>query len=133
MLVRFTIVGAALVALACLTPRGFAQTNAGPPQHSSASRSEEAPPSPIGDSDQTLEIAPRAAPPVTISPPEPENGSGSAAASPASIPASDNGSAAANQKRPYIGASVQYIYSDDTAGRDGRPYHRDRRPARQKR
>ncbi len=129
MLVRFTIVGAALVALACLTPRGFAQTNAGPPQHSSASRSEEAPPSPIGDSDQTLEIAPRAAPPVTISPPEPatespaannaepENGSGSAAASPASIPASDNGSAAANQKRPYIGASVQYIYSDDTPGR----------------
>jgi hypothetical protein len=76
-----------------------------------------------------LEIAPRAAPPVTISPPEPatespaannaepDNGSGSAAASPASIPASDNGSAAANQKRPYLGASVQYIYSDDTPGR----------------
>src|SRR5713226_1799399 len=128
MLMRFTIVGAALAALAGLTPRGFAQTNAGPPQHSSASRSEEAPP-PAGDSDQTLEIAPRAAPPVTISPPEPatespaannaepENGSGSAAASPASIPASDNGSAAANRKRPYLGASVQYIYSDDTPGR----------------
>ena len=129
MLVRFTIVSAALTALVCLVPPGFAQTNAGPPQHSSATRSEETPPSPIGEPDQTLEIAPRAAPPVTISPPEPatespaannaepENGSGSAAASPASIPASDNGSAAANQKRPYIGASVQYIYSDDTPGR----------------
>src|SRR6266849_5039941 len=129
MLVRFTIVSAALAALACLTPSGFAQTNAGQPQHSSATRSEEAPPSPVGEPDQTLEIAPRAAPPVTISPPEPatespaannaepENGSGSAAASPPSTPASDNGSAAANQKRPYLGASVQYIYSDDTPGR----------------
>src|SRR6266851_9013036 len=98
-LVRFTIVGAALAVLACLTPRGFAQTNAGPPQHSSASRSEETPPSPAGNSDQTLEIAPRAvAPPAVAGPPsgddaQPENGSGSAAASPASTPASDNGSA----------------------------------------
>jgi PDZ domain-containing protein len=129
MLVRFIIVGAALAALAGLTPRGFAQTNAGQPQHGSASRSEEAPLSSAGDSDQTLEIAPRAAPPVTISPPEPatelpaannaegQSGSGSAAASPASIPSPDNGSAAANQKRPYLGASVQYIYSDDTPGR----------------
>ena len=131
MLVRFTIVGAALVALACLTPRCYAQTNAGPSRQSSASRSEEAPPSPAGESDQTLEIAPRVAPPAAVaplsepateSPPaadnaEGESGSGSAAASPASIPAPDNGSAAANQKRPYLGASVQYIYSDDTPGR----------------
>src|SRR5690348_11019381 len=129
MLVRSTIVGAALAALVCLAPRGIAQTNAGQPQHSSASRSEEAPPSSAGDSDQTLEIAPRAAPPVTISPAEPATespaannvepvyGSGSAAASPASIPAPDSGNAAANQKRPYLGASVQYIYSDDTPGR----------------
>jgi PDZ domain len=123
MLVRFTIAGAALVALACLTSRGFAQTNAARPQHSSASRSEEQPPSPAGESDQTLEIAPRAVePPAVTGPPtgddaQPENGSGSAAASPASISAPDNGSAAANQKRPYLGASVQYIYSDDTPGR----------------
>jgi len=122
MLVRFTIAGAALVALACLTSRGFAQTNAARPQHSSASRSEEPPPSPAGESDQTLEIAPRAVAPAVTGPPtgddaQPENGSGSAAASPASISAPDNGSAAANQKRPYLGASVQYIYSDDTPGR----------------
>src|ERR1700687_233729 len=123
MLVRFTIAGAALVALACLTSRGVAQTNAGQPRHSSASRSEEAPPSPAGESDQTLEIAPRAvAPPAVTEPPtgadaQPENGSGSATAPPASIPAQDNGSAAANQKRPYLGALVQYIYSDDTPGR----------------
>ena len=130
MLVRFTIVGAALVALACLTPGGFAQTNAGPSQQSSATRLQAEPTSPSGDPDQTLEIAPRAAPPVLTAPPtepatespaannaEPENRSGSAAASPASIPASDNGSSAANQKRPYLGASLQYIYSDDTPGR----------------
>ncbi len=130
MLVRFTIVSAALAALACLTPSGFAQTNAGQPQHSSATRSEEAPPSPVGEPDQTLEIAPRATPPAAAPPSEPptesppgkdnvegESGSGSPAASPASIPAPDNGSAAAKQKRPYLGASLQYIYSDDTPGR----------------
>src|SRR5260370_33604788 len=130
MLVRVTIAGAAVAALACFRPRGFAQRNAGQPQHSSATRSEEAPPSPVGEPDQTLEIAPRAAPPAAAPPSEPptespsgkdnvegESGSGSPAASPASIPAPDNGSAAANQKRPYLGASVQYIYSDDTPGR----------------
>jgi hypothetical protein len=123
MLVRFKIVGAALVALACVTPRCNAQTNAGPSQQSSASRSDEAPPSPAGEPDQTLEIAPRAvAPPAAAAPParddaEREDGSGSVAPSPASIPAPDNGSAAANQKRPYLGASLQYIYSDDTPGR----------------
>ncbi len=132
MLVRFIIVGAALAALVCLAPRGFAQTNAGPPQHSSASRSEEAPPSPIGEPDQMLEIAPRVPPPATSAPPaepatesspaadnaEGQSGSGSAAATASgSAPAPDNGSSAANQKRPYLGASVQYIYSDDTPGR----------------
>ena len=132
MLVRFTIVSAALAALACLTPRCYAQTNASQPQHNSASRWEEAPLSPAGDPDQTLEIAPRVPPrvitappakPATESPPaadnaEGESGSGSAtAAASGSTPAPDNGSAAANQKRPYLGASLQYIYSDDTPGR----------------
>src|SRR5260370_28229048 len=113
MLMRFTIVGAALAALAGLTPRGFAQTNAGPPQHNSASRSEEAPPSPAGESDQTLEIAPRAVAPPAAAPlsepatesapasddAQPDNGNGSAAVSPASIPAPDNGGGAAKQER----------------------------------
>jgi PDZ domain-containing protein len=133
MLVRFTIVSAALAALVCLAPRGFAQTNAGPSRQSSAARSQDDPTSPSGDSDQTLEIAPRVAPPslttappaepATESPPaadnaEGESGSGStAAAASGSAPAPDNGSSAANQKRPYLGASVQYIYSDDTPGR----------------
>lgn len=122
MLVRFTIVGAALVAVACVTARGFAQTNAGQPQHSSATRSEEAPPSPAGESDQTLEIGPRAFAPPAAEPPtgddaRPESGSNSVAASPASTPAPENGRSAANQKRPYLGASVQYIYSDDRPGR----------------
>jgi hypothetical protein len=132
MLVRFTIVGAALAALVCLAPRGFAQTNAGPSRQSSATRSRAEPTSPSGDPDQTLEIAPRVAPPAATAPPsEPatesppaadnakgESGSGSAAAAVSgSTPAPDNGSAAANQKRPYLGASVQYIYSDDTPGR----------------
>ena len=132
MLVRFTIVGAALVALVCLAPSGFAQTNAGPSRQSSATRSRAEPTSPSGDPDQTLEIAPRVAPPAATAPPsEPatesppaadnakgESGSGSAAAAVSgNTPAPDNGSAAANQKRPYLGASVQYIYSDDTPGR----------------
>src|SRR5690348_4706733 len=129
MLMQFTIVGAALVALVCLAPRGFAQTNAGPSRQSSATRSEAERPSPSGDSDQTLEIAPRVLPPAVAEPPaepatesppavdnaEGESGSGSAAAG--STPEQDNGSAAANQKRPYLGASLQYIYSDDTPGR----------------
>lgn len=132
MLVRLTIAGAALAALVCLTATCYAQTNAGEPQHSSASRFEEAPPAPASESDQTLEIAPRVAPPsVTTGPAEPatesspgadnaegESGSGSAAAAASgSTQAPDNGSPAANQKRPYLGASVQYIYSDDTPGR----------------
>src|SRR5579863_9472549 len=101
MLVRFTIVGAALVALVCLAPRGFAQTNAGPSRQSSATRSRAESTSPSGDSDQTLEIAPRVPPPAaatpqsepaTESPPaadnaEGESGSGSAATA---SPAPDN-------------------------------------------
>jgi hypothetical protein len=131
MLVRFTIVSAALAALVCLAPCGFAQTNAVPSRQSSATRSQAESASPSGDPDQTLEIAPRVAPPAVASPSEPatesapavdnaegESGSGSAgAAASGSTPAPDNGSSAANQKRPYLGASVQYIYSDDRPGR----------------
>lgn len=132
MLVRFIIAGAMLVALVGLTPRCYAQTNAGPSRQSSATRLQAEPTSPNGDPDQTLEIAPRVPPPVITAPPaEPatesppaadnaEGGSGSgsaAAAASGSTPAPDNGSAAANQKRPYLGASLQYIYSDDTPGR----------------
>ena len=131
MLMRFTIAGATLAVLACLTPRGFAQTNAVPSRQSSATRSEAESASPDGDPDQTLEIAPRVPPPAITAPAEPatesppaadnaegESGSGSAAAAASgSTPAPDNGSSAANQKRPYLGASVQYIYSDDRPGR----------------
>src|SRR2546427_829009 len=107
MFMRFTIVGAALAALVCLAPRGFAQTNAGPSRQSSATRSQAEPKSPSGDPDQTLEIAPRVPPPVITAPPaepatesppaadngEGESGSGSAATSSGSTPAPDNGGA----------------------------------------
>lgn len=128
--VRSITIGAALIAAICLGARGFAQTDAGR-LNQPAGQSEDAAPSPVGESDQTLEIAPRAAvppaSPMNESPspestPAPDNGtappgnvSDSASASPGNAGASDN--MATNHQRPYLGASVQYIYSDDTPGR----------------
>src|SRR5260370_33281393 len=125
MLMRFTIVSAALAALVCLALRGFAQTNAAPSRQSSATRSRAESASPSGDPDQTLEIAPRVAPPAVASPSEPatesppaadnaegESGRGSAPAAPArSTPAPGKRNPGANPERPYLGASLQYHYA----------------------
>jgi hypothetical protein len=103
---------AGLICALALTAPATAFAQAGPSAHSKTARI---------DSDQTLEIAPRAAPPLPAAPaatPAPDDDTPPLPTSGPPISETTPPDRTAESKRPYLGMSVQYVETHSTPGHD---------------
>jgi hypothetical protein len=123
---KFPLFAIALAAFIAHNPCAKAQSDvttasAGANQGATSAPATQTPASSGNPSDQTLEIAPRISPPLPVPPPPSEPDSGGnlndSVAPPDGAPPVPEPPASANSGRPYLGISVQTIYSDDRPGR----------------